>query len=479
MSKKKKYTYQGLKVQQTPDCVPFYLTAVDAAELLKWCDVPRKKAEFMAGYQRMLHDRHEKIKTFIELDPKNNIIPNAILVAARDEHVRVTPAGESDTLVNIEIEWDELNLNEAVTKVLSEFQARLSDEEKASIEDKDDEEDDTSEENEDEASDEATPPTSYLASLTANLREAEVDFAGLSPERQNAVKEYVLGVSRPGLILDGQHRVFGAKNVASFDVCLPVILLPGLTYSEQVFHFYVLNNKAKPLTKTELRGIVSTSLGKREIEKLYERFKQTGVATEQTQFTYRINTDPDSPFLALVDMGLGGPGVVPENVAYQVVSKFVNLPAKYRLLYKDISDWGKGSGMQTDYAFRFELFYALWKGVSKKYPAAWEKAVQGTGLRQILQKVALLNLQEHILTTFVSEMPRRIAKGEKSPFADPRQLEEDVAFVLEYLPEEFFLKEWRMKGLDTTRGHQTFRETINKAIQNQGQNLGNMKLFRE
>ena len=73
----------------------------------------------------------------------------------------------------------------------------------------------------------------------------------------------------PSAIIDGQHRVFGAREVSDFDVVLPVVLLPGLPYEEQVFHFYVLNNKARPLRPTELRATISTSLTNKEIGDLY------------------------------------------------------------------------------------------------------------------------------------------------------------------------------------------------------------------
>ena len=49
-------------------------------------------------------------------------------------------------------------------------------------------------------------------------------------------------------VIDGQHRVFGAKEVATKTIWFPVVLLPGLTAPEQAFHFYVVNNTAKPLT---------------------------------------------------------------------------------------------------------------------------------------------------------------------------------------------------------------------------------------
>jgi DGQHR domain-containing protein len=291
---------------------------------------------------------------------------------------------------------------------------------------------------------------------------------------RDALEEFVTGVSKPGLIIDGQHRVFGAKNVSDFEVRVPVILLPGLSYQEQVFHFYVLNNKAKPLSKTELRTIVSTSLGNREIDALYDRFKQVGVTAEQTEWTHRMNNEKSSPFHRLINMGLAGSsGPIPESVAHQVASKFLALPSRYKLLTHNVPEWHG----DNKYDYRLKVVFAFWSAIRSKYPSAWTNAAQG-GNKQIMQKVSLVNLQQHLLEKLHAAMPRRKAKNEASPFADTSVLIEEVKYELEFLSEEFFTKEWRLKGLDTSDGHKIFIQAIADAINSQSANLGNMRLFK-
>lgn len=460
--------YSALRVQQTPTSEPFYLLSCKATELLDWCDVPRKKESFMAGYQRELDDRNEKITQFFQQNPALNIIPNAVIVASRKESVTFTPTSQPD-LFECEIKTASKTFEVQLTEMIAGLRARMSPEEIASIALP------TDEGSTDDSEEEASPPESYLATIVQQLELAEGKFDQLEAGFRDAVREYVIGVSKPGLIIDGQHRVYGAKNVSEFDIYLPVVLLPGLDYKEQVFHFYVLNNKAKPLTKTELRTIVSTSLGKQEISDLYDRFKQVGVLAEQTEWTFRMNDDNSSPFKGLVNFGLpGSKGVIPENVAYQIISKFFNPNKKHKLLYKDVSGWNNDPG-KWDY--RKELFYAMWRAVKQKYPAAWDQAVSGAW-KQMLQKVSLLVLQEYLFDTLNTEMPKRIAKKDPSPFSDSAMVEEEVGFALEFLKEEFFLKEWKLKGLDTARGHEEFRSNIQTAITNQSANLGNMRLFR-
>jgi hypothetical protein len=189
-----------------------------------------------------------------------------------------------------------------------------------------------------------------------------------------------------------------------------------------------------------------------------------------------MNTDRESPFFDLVNFGLDSRSKAPisENVAYQVVSKFLKMPRKYRLLFTDVEGWGADT--QSGSAYRLKLFYALWRAVKAKYPTAWSKAAASGG--QILQKVNLIIFQEFLLDKLVGEMPRRKVKGESSPFTDPALLEEEVTFQLAFLSEEFFTKEWKMKGLDTATGHKVFRESIDEAVSSQSLNLGNRKLFK-
>jgi hypothetical protein len=470
----KKFNYYGIEVRQTPDSKPFYLIQSKAPEILEWSDVPRKQENFLAGYQRQLDDRHTTITDYFT-QPDNagrNIIPSSVIIAVNKANITLTPDGDKG-LFRIEINVDDSTEEDLLKSTLLKLKARLGPEELESI----NYEDPNVEDVEGDSESEDVPPESYLAVIVKKLEAAQANIGNLDPELRTAVKDYLSGVAKPGLILDGQHRVFGAKNVSAFSVSLPVVLIPDLDFSEQVFHFYVLNNKAKPLNKTELRSIIATSLSKKEIEDLYDRFKQVGVTAEETSWTYQMNTDRNSPFVGLVNFGFGNgtTAPIPENVAYQVVSKFIKLGKKYRMLYNDVAEWG--SDLQTGAQHRLQLFFALWSAVKKQYPNAWMKAITN-GKGQILQKVNLIVLQDFLLDKLVAEMPKRKAKSEKSPFADAALLEEEVGFQLVFLHEEFYLKEWKMKGLDTATGHKAFREAVDEAVNAQSQNLGSRKLFK-
>jgi hypothetical protein len=465
----KSFSYRAIRVVQRPGATPFYLLSAPAQQILQWADVPRKKAQYMAGYQRELDDRHERITKYIEQSPLN-VIPGAVIVALEESALKV----EDDKAggITITITHRERDVRSLIQDVYEQFLKRLSESEKASISQMPAEVSES--ELEEEGENDESIPQSYIAQLAAELRVAKDSNSTLPPERRAAVEDFVKGVSKPGLILDGQHRVFGAKDVLDFDVELPIVLMPGLPFAEQVFHFYVLNNKARPLRPTELRSTVSTSLTNKEIDELHARLRTSGVKAEEARWTYDMNNNAHSPFKGLIDFGLRDDvGFIPENVAYQVVSAFMKPPKNYKLLIKDVTPWEESDGV-----YKMSLFFAFWKAIATTYPKAWADGQKKDGNRQIFYKASMLCLQEYLLETMVKAMPSRLQKKQGSPFNDPKELESEVRSNLYFLSEEFFTREWTETGLDTPERRRFLKGQIEEAISRQSQKLGSMALFK-
>lgn len=464
----REYGYTGIRIEQQPNAPLMYVLGVDAAELLEWADVPNAKADYMAGYQRAYsEERARDIKDFLDGSP-NNIIPGSVIVTVASSSISVTDSNDS-AMSTLTIQVDDQSFETRLKDIYEGFVARLSEGEKESIRGSSDP---AAAEGESDEYEDAGIPDSYLAALTAELRQATEDMSELPPERQSAIRNYVESVSKPALIIDGQHRVFGAKDVAGHQVILPILLLPGLDVGEQVFHFYVLNNKAKPLSPTELRRTISTSLTNEEIDRLWQRFEDAGVNPEATRWTHKANADPSSPFRDLIDFGLGGSGFLKENVMYQLVSRFVNMPRKYRVLYKDITAFQQRDDGRLDY------FYAFWSAIRERYQQAWDAGTQAGGT-QFFMKASMLVLQEFILDFLVQVMTVRDMEGKPSPLTDFDDLKDLVKASVRYLPDEFFTLEWQEKQLDTSERRAFLRGQMEVAVRNQGKFLGNQLLFRK
>jgi len=459
--------YTALKVVQQPGAPVFYLTAAPARELLRWCDVPRTKGDYMAGYQRALSGpRGAALTKYLSMAPQN-IIPGAIIVAVDADQLTIT---ESGSLVELSVKEDTREFKTKLEELFGGFTSRLSNDEldSADIEfsasDWDGREEDDDDEN----------PKSYLALLTKELKTALSEWDRLPTDRQSAIREYIDGVSKPGLIIDGQHRVFGAAKV-EHDVLLPVVLIPGLEYSEQVFQFYVLNSRAKPLRPTELRRIVSTTLTNQEIQQLYTRFKQVGVTPEEARWTYEMNTRPDSPFQNRIDFGFGKAGeIIPENVAAQVVRAFMKLPAaRYRQLTAPL-------GVQwQDLESRLDIFFWFWNAVKTAYSGAWadaQRLADAGEQHNLFLKVSLLTLQKFLLDRFLVALPYR--GTQPPPLSSKTEIDQMVKITLANLPDEFFQREWKAKQMDTSEGRDELYGYMETIWNRQGEIHGNMKLFK-
>lgn len=476
-------TYRCIPVEQTPGAPTFFLTAASAEEILEWCDVPRSKADYMAGYQRALSKRHEAIAEYYRT-ARENITPGAVIIALDADYAEVVDRGNYCELT---IKGDERDFHAKLMELFGELTTRLSADELSSASiafsepaesSAEEVSDDESAEDDEDDVDAADKPASYLSVLAEELQQAISDYDALSDDRKAAIEDYIEGTSKPGLIIDGQHRIFGAKAVSEFPVVLPLVILPGLRHSEQVFHFYVLNSTAKPLKKTELRRIISTSLTDSEIEDLYERFDQAGVEAHEARWTFQMHTREDSVFRGLINFGFGNKGeVIPENVADQVVKRFVKMNRRtYSALIRPVkSKWDES-------AFRLDLFFEFWAAISgaKDMKPTWDAArltaEQDGEQAQLFRKVALVNLQRFVLDK-MAEIAM-FQEKETGPFEDSDKLLSIVDKIIENLPGEFFEREWKLKQIDTSQGHEDLYNEMDKVYKARGKIDGRVRLFK-
>jgi hypothetical protein len=121
------HTYRALKVLQQAGAPPFYLTAAPAAEILEWCDVPRAKGDYMAGYQRSLDTRRtQDLAEYIRQSP-SNIVPGAVIVAVDSDYATIIE--QPDGLYTVAIANDTRTFDEKVQELWGSFITRLGDEE--------------------------------------------------------------------------------------------------------------------------------------------------------------------------------------------------------------------------------------------------------------------------------------------------------------------------------------------------------------
>jgi hypothetical protein len=142
-------------------------------------------------------------------------------------------------------------------------------------------------------------PTEGDDGFLESLRDLDVD--ALTESEVDELLDQLVPLTKPGLIIDGQHRVLGTfKDNILFNVCA----LPDSPWPELAFQFIVLNLSSKKVDESLLINIVGNSMTPGELESIDDRLNESGINVALYQGIMRIHDDPDSPFYQKLRFGL-------------------------------------------------------------------------------------------------------------------------------------------------------------------------------
>jgi DGQHR domain-containing protein len=241
---------------------------------------------------------------------------------------------------------------------------------------------------------------------------------------------------RPGLVIDGQHRMYG---VETHDPNLPlnVVALINPEDEEIAFQFLVINGKASKVPTDHVKLLAL----KYKDEDLADRLKTARMVLGRHTYVGVVDNSPESPFHKSVEwpaeptdadaerMNLIRPASVEQAIA--AIQK------------KNLPDLAHDDALM-------EFFFTLWRAVKDRWPALW------TPGSKLLQKVGLVTL-----TTFVIEDLVHLADRGGIDLSDPdatrREIEDSI---LDYLEPDFWEREWAAKSLDTSAGRQLVVEAL-------------------
>jgi hypothetical protein len=375
----KTHSYRALRIRQTQSGNWLVLFGAPATEIIKWSGIPQKKvigSQETTGFQR---DENPKRINQLEgfYGDSRNIIQNPLLCSLRktesssvvfhpDDSVLPDSEYQAGYIIIQAEEIELLSLLELFRRVKSDLEKRvpsLTDErvsddllkslkQQANL--KHDLElelessilEDIAEDLEEESSDEdvagfvfsdeshiqdfweeISARISILEELGSSFSEDE--FLGFS-------KDAMLSFLKPVIVVDGQHRLRGAVELAKrktnepqyktrieqevfkgtdpddiqdkleieLSRRLPISLLLNDDPAEHVFQFVVVNQKATPIGRALLGTIVSTSLSNDELSRVSERLEKAGIHLEESRAVTYLARYPDSPFYGCVERGL-------------------------------------------------------------------------------------------------------------------------------------------------------------------------------
>jgi hypothetical protein len=485
-----------------------------AEDIRKWGGVPTKTERFHGGFQRALTDRYKKIIEFFE---RQQISPTSVVVAFKDKKLNVDTLGYPSSwppssninhhpnfaMISFEVEDYDLeseDIESLCIKVATMLKNRVEvDEDGEMLDENDSDESSEVDENEDvevEDSEEDDADTASVGldvghSKLKKFYEFVIDYEkvkswisdennkyDLIKSKTNKTKkekeqtEYtpeqrlrflLVSLLKPGVIVDGQHRVEGASNASTDNpVVFNVCAIKDSDWVEQVFQFVVINKLAKPISGSFLTSILNTSLTNEEIKEIEPRLEQIGIKNTDRIIMNYINYDEKSPFYGMVSqpgeiMGVDNTGKLSDIGMLKLAKMWRAMTgnkSRFRMFTEvlDGSNAKKKTHQWVSENAWVKYFFAFWDMVKEKYEPEhlWVKEKKF----HLLMIVTMTVLQEYFLETKAAA---------KIKFRNIDDFKCQIKEFYEDVPGSFFV-DWKRSGLQSGDGPEIIQNAIKSLL---------------
>ncbi len=233
----------------------------------------------------------------------------------------------------------------------------------------------------------------------------------------------------PGLVIDGQHRLFG---ISEFDptMRINVVALINPNEDEIVFQFLVINNKATKVTTDHVKLLGLNY----EESALSERLKTARLTlSRHASLVGIVDGSEDSPFFHAV--------IWPIEEEEGGDRTYLVLPAAIEQAIAVIAQ--KNLPDLADEDALLEFFFALWTVVKETWNELWVPE------SPLLGKVGVVTLTSFI----IDDLTPLVDRGDID-ISNPDTVREEVQKILATLTPEFWTSEWSARSLDTSAGRQ-------------------------
>lgn len=480
-----KYKYLAQTYKQGTSEMELVSFCANATEIKKWGGVPTKAAIFHGGFQRALSPRFKKIVKYFN---DGQASPTGIVVAFREGMLKIDRLSypkdiwpNKDTLSNppelaiVSFDIDETqetaSIKELCEKVCALLKPRLErsaatiteqesgEEEGEELQTKDGEIDANANANESEGADDEEEDfdvghskLKLFFSFISDYKKVEDWIKEKdSKDRSDEIRGVLLSLLRPAMIVDGQHRVFGAYGSdRASEISFTVNAIKDADWVEQVFQFVVLNKLAKPISPLFLTSLLNTSLTNYEVSDIEGRLENIGIKNTDRKIMKYLNHDNRSPFFDQITepgemAGMNNSGRLPDKGMISLAKRWKSLLSDKKEIQMfqaaiDAKNITQARESWKKYETWLPYFYGFWDTLKAKYQAqsVWEKA-DGYFL---LYMVTMSVMQDLFI---VSK-----SKGD-ARFKSIEDFKEQVSLFYDEVPAAFFMG-WKRKGNQTPQG---------------------------
>lgn len=280
-----------------------------------------------------------------------------------------------------------------------------------------------------------TIPTSVILTLDLApgqlvLRDQDSSFAVLE-------FEFNAGDVRPGLVIDGQHRLMGIESFG-YDTQVNVVAILGANDEEKAFQFLVINNKASKVSVDHIRALALHY----EDEALQKRLT-----------TARLNLNPNVGFVGLVNDG--------EDSPFRGIISWPITPPENRIVTPTAIETSIGYIQQqkvrdfVDDDVLLEFFYAIWRKIKVTWPELWSAE------SRLLSKVGVICMTQYMTDALVAQYDLG-----RLNISDPDEITKLVDDVLKHQERKLWKTTWTSTSFDTKVGRSLIVQALVQIARN-------------
>lgn len=236
---------------------------------------------------------------------------------------------------------------------------------------------------------------------------------------------------RPGIVIDGQHRLLGVTEHDG-SMHLNVVALLTNSFDESAFQFLIINNKASKVSTDHIKAL----LAEREDPGLSERLRRTRLSLSPRYGLVSIaDCDNESPFRQSIDWPTNRKGV-----------KLVK-PAAIEVAMKEIQE--RNLPELDDEDTLIEFFFSMWRVVKTEWPTYWHDE------SKLIGKVGIVCMTQYLTNSIVSSYDL----GDLD-VANSKDVEGRVRTLLRMQEPDFWISNWSSTSYDTQAGRKLIVESL-------------------
>lgn len=251
----------------------------------------------------------------------------------------------------------------------------------------------------------------------------------------------------PGLVIDGQHRLFG---ISDFDenTLLNVVALINVPDDEIAFQFLVINGKSSKVPTNHVKLLALQY----EHDELANRLTTARMTLGKYSLVGVVDGSPDSPFYRSVTWPTEA------SPADEGRTSLV-LPGAIEQALAAISQ-KRLPELENDDAL-LEFFFTLWSSIRELWPELWNAE------SKLLQKVGIVSM-----TMFVIEDLVPLADRGDIDLSSPTEVRAEIEDnIFGYLLPDFWQHDWTARSLDTSAGRQLVVDALKQVRRNLRRNI--------